>query len=89
MSVHPARKGRLVEDSGTKSWMVYEPESDSLHELNETARAIWELCDGKTDPSEMARAVSEVTGMNLEESQSVVTNTIESLAGRDLVGYED
>jgi len=89
MSVYPARKGRLVEDSGTKSWMVYEPESDSLHELNETARAIWELCDGRTDPAEMARAVSEVTGMELEDSQSVVTDTVENLASRDLVAYED
>jgi hypothetical protein len=89
MTGFPMRRGKLVQDSGVKRWVIYEPSSDSLHELNDSARAIWELCDGETDPEEMARAISEITGMEFESSASVVKETIDSLAARNLIRFED
>lgn len=75
----PQRRGELLESSGTDGWAVYEPESDSLHVLNDSARAIWELCDGRTSPSEMALAISELTGLGQDDASRDVDAALERL----------
>lgn len=87
MSANPRRKGELVQSSTAHAWAVYESESDSLHELNSSARAVWELCDGETAPEEMAAAISEVTGMADEESLRNVETTLQHLEASGLVAY--
>ena len=39
---------------------VYDPLTESLHLLNDTALAIWELCDGETKPAEMVKAICDL-----------------------------
>ena len=46
--------------------VVYDPSSASVHVLNETATAIWSLCDGKTDPDEMIVAICTISGLPRE-----------------------
>ncbi len=87
MSSRPLRKGELVQRGTDQTWAIYEHESDSLHELNASARAIWELCDGETTPEEMATALSELTGMELPKALGEVTKTIDTLASSGLVSY--
>jgi len=81
----PTRRGVLMQSSGAEGWMVYEPDSDSLHALNDSARAIWELCDGSTSPSEMAAAISELTGVELSMAQRDVDETLSLLRRLGLV----
>lgn len=81
----PVRRGELVQAPGSDGWTVYEPASDSLHALNATARAIWDLCDGKTSAEEMAIAVSELTGLTLERAEAEVTSALEALEEAGLV----
>ena len=45
---------------------LYDPTSASVHMLNETALAIWDLCDGETRPEEMIDAICELTGAHQE-----------------------
>lgn len=85
MTGHPLRKGELVQSETTEGWTVYEPETDSLHVLNDSARAIWELCDGETSPSEMAQAISELTGIDRLEAEADVTRTLDVLRETQLV----
>ena len=85
MSGYPQRQGELVQAASAEGWTVYESETDSLHVLNNSARAIWELCDGSTRPSEMARAISELTGVDLSETSRDVEKTLERLRGLSLV----
>lgn len=85
MSNYPRRKGELVQSGGSDGWTVYEPEMDSLHVLNASAKAIWELCDGSTSPSEMAVAVSELTGVSLAQAESDVEETIDRLRTAGLI----
>lgn len=42
---------------------VYNPGTADVYLLNETALAIWDLCDGETRPEEMMTAICEVTGL--------------------------
>lgn len=87
MNSRPLRKGEIVQRGTDQTWAIYERESDSLHELNASARAIWELCDGETTPEEMAKALSELTGMELQEALGEVTRTIHTLKSSGLVSY--
>jgi PqqD family protein of HPr-rel-A system len=42
---------------------VYNPATGDVYLLNETALAIWDLCDGETKPEEMMTAICDVTGL--------------------------
>lgn len=43
---------------------LYDPNTGSLHLLNDTALAIWHLCDGNTEPDEMVMAICQVSGLH-------------------------
>lgn len=45
---------------------IYDPATGSVYVLNETALAIWELCDGQTTVEEMVTAVCDFCGMHRE-----------------------
>ena len=50
------RQGVRVDTTGDKP-MLYDPVRDELHVLNDTALALWELCDGTTTPQEMINGI--------------------------------
>jgi hypothetical protein len=45
---------------------IYDPDTGAVHMLNETALAIWQLCDGETTVEEMVVAIVELCGMHRE-----------------------
>jgi hypothetical protein len=47
--------------------------------LNETALALWVLCDGATEPEEMAEAISIATGLSEEAARADVERTLREL----------
>lgn len=81
----PTRTGNLMQSPGSDGWTIYEPESDSLHVLNDSAKAIWELCDGETHPTEMAAAIAELTGLDEVEAERDVRATLANLRSINLV----
>ena len=56
---------------------VYDPETGSVHLLNSTALAIWDLCDGETDPEEMVTAICALSGLH----RDVVAEDVERVLG--------
>ena len=56
---------------------LYDPATGTVHMLNETAQAIWELCDGETLPEEMISAICQLFSMH----RDVVTEDIERILG--------
>ena len=85
MSKHPNRTGELIGPADGGGWNVYDKTTDSLHMLNDSARAIWELCDGETSPDEMADAVAELTGLRREDAQTDVSIALGELRSLGLV----
>lgn len=58
--------------------------------LNESALALWELCDGETDAEEMIDAVTEVSaGVDRQRASRDVHTTLERLAGADAITWSD
>lgn len=45
---------------------IYDPGTEAVHMLNETALAIWQLCDGETRVEEMVEAIVDLCGMHRE-----------------------
>ena len=82
------RRGELTGATGPDGWAIYDPETDTAHFVNESARAIWELCDGLTTPSEMAEALSELTGLELGQALKEVEVTLSALATNQLVLFQ-
>lgn len=60
----PLRKEGLFLRQARGENAVYDPETGSVHLLNATAWAIWDLCDGGTDPEEMIDAICEISRMH-------------------------
>jgi PqqD family protein of HPr-rel-A system len=81
----PERKGEAwVQREGDRT-AVFNPETGLLHLLNPSALAIWELCDGQTTASEMADAISEITGLDQETTVGDVQNALQSLQEAKLI----
>lgn len=83
--INSTRKGDLIGPSEDGAWSVYNKETDTLHLLNDSARAIWELCDGQTSSEEMAQAVSQLTGLGQREAREDIDATLEKLSSLGLV----
>ena len=68
---------------------VFDPISGRLFRLNDSAMALWELCDGSTTAAEMAEALSELTGLTTDETLREVTATLEVLLDQQLISIAD
>jgi hypothetical protein len=71
----PIRRTEVWLRRAEKENALYDPTSASVHLLNETALAIWDLCDGETRPEEMIEAVCELTGTH----RDVVSEDVERI----------
>lgn len=89
MSDRPLRRGEIIQSETTEGWTIYESSTDSLHLLNASAKAIWDLCDGATTPSEMAGAISEVTGVPVDEARGDVDAALSQLRILGLIAEND
>ena len=71
----PSRKqGVWLRQVGDEN-AVYDPTHDAVHLLNDTALAIWDLCDGGTRPDEMVGAICQLTGLPID----VVSEDVERI----------
>jgi hypothetical protein len=57
--------------------------------LNETALAIWDLCDGETSPAEMVTAVVELTGMHPDVVTEDVERILKEFEEAGLLSWEE
>jgi PqqD family protein of HPr-rel-A system len=60
----PLRRDDLYLRQSQGENAVFDPVTGTVHLLNETAWAIWDLCDGETSPDEMIDAICEISQMH-------------------------
>ncbi|NND03063.1 MAG: PqqD family protein [Acidimicrobiia bacterium] len=84
MNLKPRRHGQAWVRRGSDDTAVYNPETGTLHVLNPSALAIWELCDGETTGREMAEAVAELTTLDLDAAASDVVAALSQLVSKEL-----
>jgi PqqD family protein of HPr-rel-A system len=59
----PVRRNDVWLRNAKDEIAVYNPATGDVYLLNETALAIWDLCDGETRPDEMMNAICDVTSL--------------------------
>lgn len=81
----PRRSGQVwVRREGDEA-AIYDPANGSLHRLNTSALAIWELCDGQMTLDELVAALVEVTGTDENSVTTDVLRTLDDLKRSGLV----
>jgi hypothetical protein len=65
-SGRPVRKSDVWLRRAGEENAVLKRDSGDVYFMNDTAVAIWDLCDGQTETEEMITAVCELSGMHLE-----------------------
>jgi hypothetical protein len=64
LNKRPVRNPEVWLRKTNRETAIYDPSTEAVHLLNETALAIWELCDGETTVEEMVTAVVDLCGMH-------------------------
>ncbi len=67
--------------------LVVKPGTLEAHALNQSAAAVYELCDGKTSKSEMAAQIRRRTGLPADEE--IVDLALAELVDAGLVALDD
>ena len=73
---------------GTKV-LLSDAEGTVVLAVNESAAALWELCDGTTSAQEMAVAISELAGIPLVRAVADVRATLIRFEQAGLVSFGD
>lgn len=60
----PARKSDVWVRLARGEHTLFDPDTGAVHLLNDTALAIWDLCDGDTYPAEMLGAICDLCDMH-------------------------
>jgi pyrroloquinoline quinone biosynthesis protein D len=81
----PTRRGQAWVRRASEDTAVFNTETETLHLLNTSALAIWELCNGSTTGKEMAEAVAELTDLDIEAASVDVAIALDELAHWGLI----
>jgi len=81
------RPGPWLRQAGKENAIV-DPDTNAVHFLNPTALAIWDLCDGETEPEEMIEAICEISGQHKDVIAEDVERTLIHLEHLGLIAWE-
>lgn len=85
MTVHPKQREHLVVREAGQEIAVYDPSTGKLLQLNATAFAIWQACDGGTSIEEITDALILLTGRAPSDLMQEVITTVEALITQGLL----
>lgn len=88
----PGRLPRRVDDVDIEvvdsvGAVLHRPDAGSAYELNETALALWELCDGRTTPEEMVSSVCALFDIHPAAARRDIDRTLHELTDAALVTW--
>jgi len=77
-----ARREAIITKEVDGELLVYDCERDRAHCLNETAAAIWQLCDGRTSVGEISEQLAVSSEQKVEGSRQKVEGSRQKAVGR-------
>ena len=81
------RPGLSTEHRGERA-LISDDEQTKVLSLNESAAAVWELCDGRTTIDEMVMAICQVTSVRPDQAREDVEMTIAKLERAGFVAFD-
>ena len=82
--MHPKQIEGLEVNPVEDGFMIYQPDQDRVHYLNHTAVLVFELCDGRRSPAEIAELVRKAYGLP-KRPRKEVDATLAKMHGEGLV----
>jgi hypothetical protein len=73
----PARRPGVWLRRAGQEVALFDQHRKAVHLVNDSAAAIWDLCDGSTEPDEMIEAICTISGMPRE----IVVDDVERILG--------
>jgi len=80
-----ARKEDLIVKEMVDEVLVYDLKGDRAHCLNQTAAFVWQRCDGRTSPREIARRLGRDVNAKIDER--IVWLALDQLAEKGLLAH--
>lgn len=84
-TVHLRRDPNLQINPVEDGCVVYQPQSDRVHFLNQTAALVLELCDGQCTPGDIETWVAEAYGIEATPLQNLTAELLEKFVTEGLV----
>lgn len=81
----PVRAPRIWIRKARGETLAYNPGTGGAHLLNETALAIWDLCDGETSAAEMVEAICQLCSMHPDVVEEDVDRILREFEDAGLV----
>jgi PqqD family protein of HPr-rel-A system len=69
---HPQAREDVLFRQVDDEWVVFDPAANELHVLNLSAALIWSHCTGEHSRDEIAEALQEAYGIDLEQAAADV-----------------
>ena len=86
--IFPRRRANVLENELDGEGILFNPEGGATHRLNETALAVWHLCDGQTHTRQMAERLSDVFDVDAQTALEHVEQLVVVLAELGLLNME-
>ena len=88
MNLRPKQRENLLVRKAGDEVAVYDPSTGTLVQLNATAFAIWQACDGMTSVDEITAALVLLTGRTTVELEQEVSATVRLFVDQGLLQRE-
>lgn len=75
----PNRRTEFEERIVEGEMVVMDKESEQIHQLNQTASFIWQLCDGNHDQQQIAEELAEAFEIDADTAEADVADTLKKL----------
>lgn len=78
----PKRKAGIQSRRLGDEWMLYDPDTGSLHVVNELAAFVWQLCDGSSTFEDMCQRIEDEYDVpDGTDVRTDVREAVDALAG--------
>lgn len=81
----PRRRTDVVELDMGDGFILYTADASLVHHLNPSAAIVWQLCDGRSSVSELARDIAAEYGLDEEEIRRQVASLVAEFEALDLL----
>ncbi len=88
LASRPLRRSGLRVEHGRECHVLRDQAGSLALALNESALALWELCDGETTEEEMVAAVSEACKIPASQAARDVSEALERFTSLGLVDWQ-
>ena len=83
--IAPARRADLNESELDGEGLLYDEGTGQTHRLNQTALAVWRLCDGQRTTREIAEALTDIYEVEFDRALDHVEQILVRLAEAGLL----